>query len=98
MFNFEQIAERKIALAIERGELDNLKCKGLPITLDDDCQVPEELRMGFRILKNAGICPMEIQVLNEINKLKQEVKQTEDANYRQLLLHQISILNASQRA
>lgn len=95
MFNFEQIAERKIVRAIERGEFENLKGRGLPIHLDDDVHVPKELRIGFRILKNAGISPGEVQVLNEINKLKQEVKLTEDKNYKQLLIHQISILHAS---
>ena len=52
--------------------------------------------MGFRILKNAGISPSEVQVLNEINKLKQEVKLTDDMNYKQLLTHHIAILRASQ--
>ena len=66
MFNFEQIAERKIVRAIERGEFENLKGRGLPIHLDDDVHVPKELRIGFRILKNAGISPGEVQVLNEI--------------------------------
>jgi len=97
MFNFENIAERKIMRAIERGELDNLEGRGQPINLDDDIRVPKDLRIGFRILKNAGITPREIQVLNEINKLKQEIKLTEDKNYKQLLTHQISILRASQK-
>ena len=96
MFNFEQIAERKILSAFERGEFNSLKGQGLPLNLDDDIQVPTELRMGFRILKNAGISPREIQVLNEINKLKLEVKHTEDKNYKQLLFNQISILRAIQ--
>lgn len=97
MFNFEKIAERKIVRAIKRGEFDNLKGRGLPIDLDDDAQVPKELRMGFRILKNAGVSPREVQVLNEINKLKQEIKVTDDKNYRQLLTHQIALLRASQK-
>ena len=96
MFTFEHIAERKIERAFERGEFDNLKGQGSPLNLDDDIHIPKELRMGFRILKNAGISPKEVQVLNEINKLKKEIKLSQDKNYRQLLVHQISILRVSQ--
>ena len=92
MFDFERVAEQKIAQAIEHGELVNLKGKGKPIDLDDDIHVPKELRIAFRILKNAGVSPTEIQVLKEINKLKKELKLTEDKNYKQLLVNQISIL------
>lgn len=98
MFSFEQIAERKIVNAVERGEFTNLKGQGQPIKLNDDIHVPKELRMGFRILKNAGVSPREVQVLNEINKLKQEVKLTDDKNYKELLSHRISILRASQNS
>ena len=97
MLNFEKAAEIKITQAIEQGELDNLDGAGKPINLDDDLHVPKELRMGFRILKNAGVSPSEIQVLNEINKLKSKLKHTEDKNYRQLLINQISILRTQQR-
>ena len=49
------IAERKIAEAISRGELDNLPGAGQPLELDDDALVPEDLRIAVRILKNAGL-------------------------------------------
>ncbi len=92
MFEFEKAAEQKITQAIERGEFVDLQGQGLPLNLDDDVHVPKELRMGFRILKNAGVSPTEIQVLKEINKLKRELKLAEDKNYKQLLISQISIL------
>ena len=50
------LAERKIEEAIERGELDDLPGAGQPLDLDDlDPLLPEELRMAYRILKNAGM-------------------------------------------
>ena len=97
MLNFEKAAEQKIAQAIEQGELNNLQGKGLPLNLDDDVHVPKELRMGFRILKNAGVSPTEVQVLREINTLKSKLKQTEDENYRQLLVNQIALLKTQQQ-
>ena len=67
---FDLIAERKIAEAISRGELDNLPGEGRPLDLDDDALIPEELRLAHRILKNAGYVPPEIETLNEIAQLE----------------------------
>ncbi|HEX7220746.1 MAG TPA: DnaJ family domain-containing protein [Burkholderiales bacterium] len=64
------IAERKIAEAISRGELDDLPGQGRPLDLDDDALVPEDLRLAYRILKNAGFVPPEVQALNEIAELE----------------------------
>ncbi len=64
------IAERKIAEAISRGELDDLPGQGRPLDLDDDALVPEDLRLAYRILKNAGFVPPEVQTLNEIAELE----------------------------
>jgi Domain of unknown function (DUF1992) len=50
------LAERKIEVAIERGEFDDLPGAGQPLDLDDiDPMLPEELRMAWRILKNAAM-------------------------------------------
>jgi hypothetical protein len=52
------LAERKIEEAIERGEFDDLPGAGQSLDLDDiDPLLPEELRMAYRILKNAGMGP-----------------------------------------
>jgi hypothetical protein len=55
------IAERVIQEAIARGELDDLPGAGRPLELDDDALVPEELRLAYRILKNAGYVPEEVR-------------------------------------
>src|SRR5688500_11492828 len=67
---FDLLAEQKIAEAIARGELDNLPGAGRPLQLDDDALVPEELRLAYRILKNAGFVPPEVETLNEIAQLE----------------------------
>lgn len=53
-------AERHILDAQRNGEFDNLPGSGEPIVLDDDSNVPEELRAGYRLLKNAGCLPPEL--------------------------------------
>jgi len=65
-----KIAEQRIREAMERGEFDNLPCHGQPINLDDLVGVPEHLRMGYKILKNAGVLPEEMQLKKEIVSLK----------------------------
>lgn len=46
-----RIAEQRIRQAEEEGLFDNLPGKGKPLKLEDDSDVPEELRMTFKILK-----------------------------------------------
>jgi hypothetical protein len=54
MLEFEKIAARCILEAIGHGEFDDLPGKGRPLHLADDTLVPAELRLAFRILRNAG--------------------------------------------
>ncbi len=63
---FELIAERKIREAMDNGAFDDLPGKGQPLPQDDACGVPEELRMGYKILKNAGCLPQELELRREM--------------------------------
>jgi hypothetical protein len=74
MLLFEKIAERKILDAVSRGELDDLPGAGQPLELDDDPLVPQELRLAYRILKNAGYVPPEIKAANKLALLKARVE------------------------
>lgn len=61
MWLLDQWAERHILDAQRKGELDNLPGSGEPLILDDDSHVPPELRAGYRLLKNAGCLPPELE-------------------------------------
>ncbi|WP_072085409.1 DnaJ family domain-containing protein, partial [Yersinia massiliensis] len=52
--------ERYIVDAQKNGEFDNLSGNGKPLQLDDDALVPMDLRVGYRLLKNAGFLPPEL--------------------------------------
>lgn len=54
------LVEQKLLEAVSRGELDNLPGAGRPLDLEDDPLVPEDLRVAYRILKNAGCVPPEV--------------------------------------
>ncbi len=61
MWLLDQWAERHIIEAQRKGEFDNLPGRGEPLILDDDSHVPAELRAGYRLLKNAGCLPPELE-------------------------------------
>lgn len=65
-----KIAEERIREAIKKGEFDNLSLKGKPLKLEDLSRVSEELRAGYKILKNAGVLPEELELKKEIISLK----------------------------
>jgi hypothetical protein len=67
----DQLAERRIQQAMARGEFDNLPGRGKPLALENDGLVPEELRAGYRLLKNAGYLPPALQLHREIKEAEQ---------------------------
>ena len=69
IMNLDSLVEARIERAIERGELDNLPGRGRALDLDDDACVAPELRLAYRILKNAGIVPEEVELRREIASL-----------------------------
>ena len=69
--SFEKIVEERILKAQKRGEFENLPGSGKPLAFEDNRFVSEELRLAYKILKNADCVPVEIE-------LKKEIKQTED--------------------
>jgi hypothetical protein len=66
MLAFAWIAERKIEEAMRRGDFDNLPGRGQKIIFEDDSMVPEDLRMAYKILKNAGYVPQDFLEDKEI--------------------------------
>ncbi|MEB6338443.1 DnaJ family domain-containing protein [Serratia rhizosphaerae] len=76
MWLLDEWAERHIRDAQDSGEFENLSGQGKPLELDDDSAVPAELRSGFRLLKNAGYLPPELEIRKEaltIAALLQEI-------------------------
>ncbi|PPQ50013.1 DUF1992 domain-containing protein [Paenibacillus peoriae] len=66
---FSRMAEQKIAEAMAKGEFDHLPGAGKPLVIEDLSHVPEELRMSYKLLKNAGILPEELQLQKECVQL-----------------------------
>lgn len=70
MSSFETIVEARIRDAIARGDFDDLAGKGRPLALEDLSAVPDDLRAGYLLLKNAGVLPEEMQLRKEMVSLE----------------------------
>ena len=62
-------AERRIQEAQKEGAFDHLPGDGRPLELEDESAVPAELRMAYKVLKNAGYLPPELQDRKEISTI-----------------------------
>ncbi|MDA8238812.1 MAG: DUF1992 domain-containing protein [Nitrospiraceae bacterium] len=79
---FSKIAEQKIREAIERGDFDRLENSGRPLNLEDEIWIPEDLRSAYRILKNAGCIPPELELRKEVLNLRELLDTIDDDKER----------------
>lgn len=70
--------EEMIREAMERGDFDNLKGKGKPLDLDSYFSAPEDIRMAFSILRSNEFVPEEVDMLREIDDLKNRLSTCEN--------------------
>ena len=94
MFSFIQaIAERKIQQAITEGTLPDLShWKNKPLPPDDLAGVPADLRMAYRLLKNAGYVPEEVALHQEIARIEDVLPHCADEREKIRQLRRISCL------
>jgi DnaJ family protein C protein 28 len=64
--NFEGLIDQIMNKAYADGLMDNLPGQGQPLNLDDDALVPEEYRLGHRMLKSSGFAPPWIEAQRDI--------------------------------
>ena len=76
------IAEQRISESIAKGEFDNLPGQGKPLELEDMSGIPEELRMAYKILRNAGCLAPEIQERKDITRLLDLLESCDDEKER----------------
>lgn len=89
----QAIAERKIQQALADGSLPDLShWKNKPLPPDDMKGVPADLRMGYRLLKNAGYVPEEITVQKEITRIEQLLETCTDEKEKVRQLKRIGVL------
>ncbi len=87
---YEKIVEQRIKEAMEKGEFDNLPGKGGPIPLEDDSHVPEDLRLAYKLLKNADCLPPELLEKKEILQMEDMLATIPDAKEKYKLIKKIN--------
>ena len=86
------LAEQAILKAQRRGEFENLKGQGQPLDLESDPFMPEHLRMVYKMLKNAGYVPEEIQAQREIRSLIECLEQETDESRKMRQIQKVNLL------
>lgn len=88
----EEIA-RMLREAEKAGELKQAKSYGKPLTPAEGWDdTPEELRMAFKILKDAGAAPPEIVLFHERAEVRRQLADCTDPDERERLQLRLSQL------
>ena len=92
MLLIDNLAEENIQAAIRRGEFDDLPGQGRRLELDDETLVPEALRAGYRLLRNAGCLPPELTLRREIHEIETLLRQAEGSGEQAGLRRRLQLL------
>ncbi len=78
---FEKIVEERIKKAQKEGAFNDLEGIGKPFVLEENQQqVPDDCRLAYKILKNAGFLPPEIELKKKITQAELLLEATDAAS------------------
>lgn len=83
--SIESAIEGMIKAAMARGEFDNLEGAGKPLDLSAYFNTPEDVRLGYSVLKANNFVPEEVELLKEIADLKQKIASAAEGEERSAL-------------
>lgn len=90
---FENLVEERIRSAEKRGLFKNLTGAGKPLPRDViGDTVSEDLRLSYRILKNADCLPPEIEVQKEIRRTEDLLAGMQETHARYQTLKKLNYL------
>lgn len=92
-----ELAERAIREAQQRGEFDDLSGQGQPLPDSNDPFMPETLRMAYKVLKNAGYVPREVQSQREIRSLIECLERETDEALKMRQIQKVQLFIAKAR-
>jgi hypothetical protein len=87
---YQKIVEERIREAQKKGEFDNLPGQGKPLSLEDESHIPEDLRIAYKILKNADCLPPEILEKKEIYQMEELLASIADEKEKYKLIKKIN--------
>ncbi|WP_027359941.1 DnaJ family domain-containing protein [Desulforegula conservatrix] len=89
---FDKIVEERILAAQKRGQFKRLPGEGSPLDIPDDGHIPEDLRLAYKILKNADCLPPEIELKKEILKTEELLEGMKDELLRYKTMKKLNYL------
>jgi DNA polymerase I-like protein with 3'-5' exonuclease and polymerase domains len=76
---FHIVSEDRIKKAYRDGEFNHLPGYGKPLELEDLSGIPEELRMAYKLMKNAGYTEEESSLRQEMMSIESLLKKCDDS-------------------
>ncbi len=67
---FEKIVEERIRKAQKEGAFDDLPGAGKPLP-NEDMDIPEDIRLAYKVLKNADFIPPELELRKKIRSTQE---------------------------
>ena len=89
---FEKIVEERIKQSQRKGEFDNLPGSGKPLAIEDISRIPEDLRLAYKMLKNADCVPPEIEIKKEIHTTEALLENMTDEKRRYKTIKKLNYL------
>jgi hypothetical protein len=89
---FEKIIEERIRRAQQKGEFKNLEGAGKPLIFENDDHVAGDLRLAYKILKNADCLPPEIEIKKEIQRTEDLLKGMQNTAEKYRVLKKLNFL------
>lgn len=74
----ERRAEEILREAVERGKLDGLEGAGKPLRFESSPFVPDDLKLAYKMLADAGYVPPEVELKREVAGLRELLRAVED--------------------
>ncbi len=89
---FTKLVEQRIQAAQRNGEFEGLEGAGKPIEFEDDSGIPEDLRMAYKMLKNADCAPPEIELKKQILKAEDLLGGMRDSQEKYKVIKKLNYL------
>ncbi len=90
MFWYLNTVEKRIKEAQKKGDFDDLPGHGEPLEYKDDRHIPEDLRLAYKILKNANCLPPEVEEKKEIRQMEDMLVNAPDEKEKYKLIKKIN--------
>ena len=88
----DRVAETLITEAVKLGEFDALPGSGRPLPPFDDADVPDGLRTAYRMLRNAGCVPPELEWRRERLRIEDLLEVVADPTERTVLTGRLAVI------